>query len=399
MGCFFQIEKAAHSVVKQNEMKLTTFKQFGLACIVAVSVYACSKKSGPSAPEEIKPNVDRKALLTNLADEIIIPSYAGFKTKFDLLLAKSDAFATAPTSASLTELRTAWATAYTEWQKIELIDVGPAQSQTIRSFFNIYPTNVTAINNGIASGDVNFDLPSTYAQQGFPALDYLINGLGTTDAEILARYTTAADAVKRISYLKKITTQMSSIFTKVYTPWTTTYRDEFISKSGTDASSSLAILVNGYVLNYERYIRSGKFGIPSGAMMNGVVAADKVEALYKKDLSLTLAKTAQQASLDFFNGKSVKTGAEGTSFKTYLDALGAKDSKTGTKLSQVITDQFAVTATKMNLLGADLNSEVKTNNQKMIDVYTEMQKSVRMLKVDMTSAMSITITYTDNDGD
>ena len=35
----------------------------------------------------------------------------------------------------------------------------------------------------------------------------------------------------------------------------------------------------------------------------------------------------------------------------------------------------------------------------MIDTYNELQKAVRMLKVDMTSAMSITITYTDNDGD
>jgi hypothetical protein len=35
----------------------------------------------------------------------------------------------------------------------------------------------------------------------------------------------------------------------------------------------------------------------------------------------------------------------------------------------------------------------------MVDVYTEMQKLVRMLKVDMTSALSVTITYTDNDGD
>ncbi len=43
--------------------------------------------------------------------------------------------------------------------------------------------------------------------------------------------------------------------------------------------------------------------------------------------------------------------------------------------------------------------EVQTNNQAMKDVYTEMQKAVRLLKVDMTSAMSITITYTDNDGD
>jgi hypothetical protein len=157
-------------------------------------------------------------------------------------------------------------------------------------------------------------------------------------------------------------------------------------------------MVNSYVLNYERYIRSGKFGIPSGAMVNGVVAAEKVEALYKKDISLSLAKAAQQASIDFFNGKGSVSATDGASFKTYLDGLNAKDSQ-GIKLSQTILNQFAATTAKMNLLTENLNNEVKTNNQKVIDVYTEMQKSVKMLKVDMTSAMSITITYTDNDGD
>lgn len=380
-------------------MKQLKFKQAGLALLLILSVYACSKKKS-GEPEVTKPGVDRKALLTYLADDIIIPSYANFKTKFDLMLAKSTAFATAPTTTSLTELRTAWVNAYVEWQRIELIDVGPAQAQSLRAYFNVYPTNVANINSGIAGGTANFDLPATYAQQGFPAIDYLINGSAATDADILALYTTADDAAKRIAYLKKITDQMNAIFTKVYTPWITGgYREEFISKSGVDASSSMAVMVNGYVLNYERYIRSGKFGIPSGAMMNGVVSAEKVEALYKKDISLTLAKTAQQASLDFFNGKSVKTGSEGVSFKTYLDALDAKDSATKAKLSKTVTDQFAATALKLNLLSENLNNEVKTNNQKMIDVYTEMQKSVRMLKVDMTSAMSITITYTDNDGD
>lgn len=380
-------------------MKRLKFKQIGVAFLLVLSVYACSKKKG-SEPEPTKPGIDRKALLTYFADDIIIPSYSNFKIKFDLMLSKADAFTTAPTTSSLTDFRTAWVNAYVEWQKIELIDIGPAQAQTIRSFFNIYPTNVIAINTSIASGTANFDLPAAYAQQGFPALDYLINGLAANDTDIVAFYITAGDAAKRIAYLKKITTQMNAIFTKVYTPWTTGgYRDEFINKSGTDASSSLAVLVNGYVLNYERYIRSGKFGIPSGAMMNGVVAADKVEALYKKDISLTLAKTAHQASVDFFNGKSVKTGLEGQSFKTYLDALNAKDSKTGVKLSQAIIDQYSITGQKLNLLTENLNNEVKTSNQKMMDVYTEMQKSVRMLKVDMTSAMSITITYTDNDGD
>lgn len=379
-----------------NKLKI---KQIGLILLLMVGVYACSKKK-TSEPVDSKTNIDRKAMLTFLADDIIIPSYNGFKTKFDLMLAKSDAFTTAPSTTTLTEFRTAWANAYVEWQKIELIDVGPASNQVIRSFFNIYPTNVANINTAISGGTVNFELPATFSQQGFPALDYLINGLGSTDNSILAFYTTAADAANRIAYLKKITAQMSSVFTKVYTPWTSGgYREEFINKSGTDASSSVAVLVNGYVLNYERYIRSGKFGIPSGAMMNGVVSADKVEGVYKKDISLTLAKTAQQASVDFFNGKSVKTGIEGFSLKSYLDALNAKDSKTGIKLSQTINEQFAATLVKLNVLSENLNNEVKTNNQKMIDVYTEMQKSVKMLKVDMTSAMSITITYTDNDGD
>lgn len=380
-------------------MKRLNFKQIGLLCLLIIGIFACSKKKA-AEPVDEKTNFDRKALLTYLADDIIIPSYTNFKTKFDVMLAKADAFTTTPNTTTLADFRTAWVNAYTEWQKIELIDVGPAQAQTIRSFFNIYPTNTANINTGIASGTANFDLPGTYAQQGFPALDYLINGLATNDADIVAFYATAGDAAKRISYLKKITTQMNTIFTKVYTPWTTgSYRDEFISKSGTDASSSLAVLVNGFVLNYERYIRSGKFGIPSGVMANGVVSADKVEALYKKNISLSLAKTAQQASIDFFNGKSVKTGTEGTSFKTYLDALNAKDSKTGVKLSQVINEQFTATGLKLNLLTENLYNEVNTSNQKMIDVYNEMQKSVRMLKVDMTSAMSITITYTDNDGD
>jgi predicted lipoprotein len=361
-------------------------------------MYACSKKSDPE-PDKPASGFDRKAMLTYLADDIIIPSYTNFKGKFDLMLAKSEAFTAAPTVTTLTEFRTSWTNAYVEWQKIELIDVGPANAQTIRSFFNIYPVNEANVNTGIASDDTNFDIPATYAQQGFPAIDYLINGQGT-DVQTVAQYTTAADAAKRIAYLKKITTQMNTIFTKVYTPWTSgTYRAEFIAKSGTDAGSSLGVFVNGFVLNYERFIRSGKIGIPSGAMMNGVVAAEKVEAFYKKDISLILAKTAQQATVDFFNGKSVKTGTEGPSFKTYLDALGAKDSKTGTSLSSTINTQFANTNAVLNLLSNNLFSEINTNKQKVVDVYAQMQKSVALLKVDMTSAMSITITYTDNDGD
>lgn len=381
------------------------WKQIGFACAFAGALWACSG-GGSNTPTPTTPTTptdqagsDRKAMLTHLVDNIMLPSYANFKTKFDLMLAKSDAFAAKPDKASLTDLRQAWVNAYTEWQTIELFDVGPAEQYTLRNFFNIYPANTTGIEDYIAAGTGTFDVPSSYPKQGFPALDYMLNGLGATDDAILARYTTAADAAKRMAYLKRLTAQMNMVFSTVYTAWTPAYRDTFINCTALNASCSTSKLVNAYVLNYERYIRSGKFGIPSGAMTNGTVSPATVEAFYKKDISLILAKTAHQASVDFFNGKNVKTGEAGPGLKTYLNALGAKDSSTGTALTDIINKQFDAIAQQLNTLKPNLADEVQTNNAAMVQTYTQMQKIIRMLKVDMTTAMSITITYTDNDGD
>ncbi|MCZ2482831.1 imelysin family protein [Aquirufa nivalisilvae] len=371
-----------------------------LLIVLTGLIWACgSNGTGTDEPTPQEDGKDRKAILIHLADHVIIPSYANFKLKLDAMLAKSDAFTSQPNTANLQAFRSAWIEAYIEWQKVELFDFGPAEKQTIRNFFNIYPANEIGIQSNIADPAANLEVPASYAQQGFPALDFLINGVAKTDEEIVAYYLTPIEGTKRIAYIKRLTARMNSLLDKVINEWNTTYRETYVSKMGLDISSSTSLMINGFVLHYERFIRSGKFGIPSGAMLNGVVAPEKVEAFYKKDISLVLAKTAHQAYVDFFNGKAVKTGLEGPSIKTYLDALKAKDSATGKNLSEIINAQLEATKLKLDVLKPDLYEEVKTNNQAMVNVYTEMQKTVRLLKVDMTSAMSITITYTDNDGD
>ncbi len=385
-------------------MAYVKLKKIGVLCVGIGLLWACSTGGDNGTPTPQPPadeaGTNRKVMLTHMADNIILPGYANFKTTFEAMLVKSDAFAAKPSPTTLTEFRQAWVTAYVDWQKVELYDVGPGEKHTLRNFFNIYPANVAGIEDNILAGPTTpLDVPASYPKQGFPAIDYLINGLSKTDEGILAHYTTAADAAKRIAYLKRITGQMNTLFTTVYSEWTTGYRDTFVNCTGLDAGCSTSKLVNGYVLHYERYIRSGKIGIPSGAMTNGTAASDKVEALYRPDLSLRLAKTAHQAAVDFFNGKSVKTGQEGPSLKTYLNALGAKDSRTGTSLVEIINAQFEAVNKQLNTLNTTLSDELKTNNSAVVQVYTEMQKAVRMLKVDMTTVMSITITYTDNDGD
>jgi predicted lipoprotein len=361
---------------------------------------SCVKKK--DNPEDLEPNVpstNRQAMLKYLASDIIVPAYANFDAKLDIMITKSTAFTTSPTEPNLLEFRQAWTEAYIEWQKVELFDVGPAYNHVLRSYINIYPTSVQGITDNIASGIANLEVPAAYATQGFPAFDYLINGIASTDAEIVALYTSDGDAAKRIAYVQKLTTQMNAKFSQVYSEWTPQYVNQFANKSGIDMQSSLGLLVNGYVLNYERYIRSGKFGIPSGVMAGGLISPERVEAFYSQDLSIILAKTAHQASADFFNGISVLTGKKGLSFKTYLDGIRAIDMQTGIVLSAEVNKQFARITDRLNALSVSLYDDVNNDNQKVIDVYNAMQKLIRLLKVDMTSAMSITITYTDNDGD
>jgi predicted lipoprotein len=378
-----------------------------ILCFCVFLLSSCVPKNDD--PTEEPEYSDRKEMLTHYADEIIIPGYANFKVKLEAMASKSTAFTESPSTTTLTEFRQAWVEAYTEWQKVELFDVGPANFHSLRSYFNIYPANAQGINDNIAlSTSPNLEVPAAYPSQGFPALDYLLNGLATTDEDILAYYTSAADASKRKAYINTLITQMNTKFNLVHSGWNSTYRNDFINNTSMGMSGSTSLLVNGYVLNYERFIRSGKIGIPSGAMLGGTPSPTLVEAYYKKDISLSLANAAHQASIDFFNGKSVKTGVDGPSLKTYLNAINAIDFRNDDPttveiesdlLADLINVQFNMVETKLNLLSENLSNEVSSNNQAMKDVYSEMQLVVGLLKVDMTSAMSVTITYTDNDGD
>ena len=367
---------------------------------VVVCLSGCSGSgSDPSPSDNSK---DRQEMLIHWADNIIIPSYDNFKAKFDVMLSESEEFTGSPTTESLTAFRSAWVDAYAEWQKVELFEFGPADRYTLRNFFNIYPADVAGIEANILDPLANMEVPNSYPRQGFPTLDYLINGVASDDAGIVEYYTFGDDAAERVAYVTKVVERMSTLITNVITEWKGSYRDTFTSSTGLDIGSSTGILVNAYIMNYERFIRSGKIGIPAGivsATVSGPAYPDKVEAYFKKDISKLLAKNAQEATVNFFNGVNVTTEAEGPSFKSYLDALGAKDSSTGALLSEIINDQFAVVDSKLNLLSPNFYEEVQNNNQAMKDLYAEMQKAVRLLKVDMSSAISVTITYIDNDGD
>ncbi len=357
---------------------------------------SCEKNTGKDDKEYN--GKDREQLLTHYADSLIIPSYLRFRTSFDLFQSRLNQFIANPDESLLPQLRADYTTAYLSWQTVELFDFGPGELYTLRNFCNIYPADTPGIVANYANTSANLEVPASYPQQGFPAFDYMLNGVASTDAGVVAYYSHPGEGSKRKAYLSRILTRMNDLLDQVINDWKSYYKLVFISKTGLDLNASTSRMVNGFVMHYERFIRSGKIGIPSGVMLNGVIAPDKVESLYHNEISLALLKSAHKTYVDYFNGKTIY-GNQGACLKSYLDALDARDQSSGKLLSTLINEQFALVETEIDKLLPSLKQQILTDNTAMKAVYDQMQAAVRMLKVDMTSAMSITITYTDNDGD
>ncbi|MFC4691699.1 imelysin family protein [Dokdonia genika] len=369
---------------------------FGILAI-SLFIYACGGDDTTVSTDDtdtVTPvTFDRSAMLTNWADNIIIPGYQDFVAKVTTLEAQVASFTDTP--SDLTAVRAAWIDAYTTWQRVSMFEVGPAETVNLRLNVNIYPANVATIEDNITAGSYNLDLSSNRAAKGFPAIDYLLYGLGEDDAAILAIYNgTDGDAYKQ--YLVDITADMKTLATTVLNEWEGDYRETFVANDGASATASTDRFVNDYIFYFEKHLRAGKMGIPGG-VFSGSVEPNNIEALYAGGISKDLFIVGLNATQDFFNGKAYNSSAQGESLASYLDELNAI--KDGADLSEIINSQFDVSRTVVSALG-NFEQELAVNPPtNFLNAYDEVQRLVPLLKVDMVSAMSISIDFADADGD
>ncbi len=364
------------------------------AAATTTLVVSCTKdKDKTDTPGS---NYDRGAMLSNYADNYLTPAYADMATKMAQLKTDAEAFVAAPDTAKLIALRASWVQAYTTWQGVEILEFGPEASISLRDYFNIYPVSVTKVNNNIASSTYDLEQFVNKDAQGFPALDYLLNGIATTNAGITAMYTTDAAATARKQYLSAIVTKMNTKIVAVKDAWAT-YKSGFTANTSTNAGSSMSVMTNAFMLYYERYVRAGKIGLPVGAM-SGVAAPELTESYYYPTLSKELAIVALNSVIAWYEGRGYNNGADGQGFKDYLTAVATKDN-TGKLMADVISTEFAEAKAELASMPSPIRNAVTTNRADVLKVYEQMQQLVPLLKVDMVSAFGISITYTDNDGD
>ena len=349
---------------------------------------------GTSTAPSPAPTFDRESMLIFWADSIIVPAYQNFNTDLLILSESVNAFASNPSEVNLDLVRSNWITSYKSWQHIEMFNIGMAEEIFYINRMNVYPLNVSRVENNISSSDFEIEHPNDYPAQGFPALDYLLFGIGSNDSEILEKFNSENSSY--LMYLVIITNKMVELTNIVINDWPS-YRDVFIASTENTATSSINKLTNDFIYYYEKGFRANKIGIPAG-----VFSADElpelVEAYYKKDISKTLALEAINAISAFFKGQAYNDeNTTGNSFKTYLEFL--QTTKDGNPLGQLIIDQFEIAKNSINELNDDFTIQIQNDNLQMLLAYDHIQVAVVLMKVDMLQALNINVDYIDADGD
>jgi predicted lipoprotein len=363
---------------------------------VAFVIIACS--SSDDSNSDPGDGFDRTALLTNVADNIVIPVFQDLGTKLTSMDVARANFVNNQTQANLDALSTAWLEAYKVWQHAEMFNIGEAEILNTASddrgfvrFFNIYPVSFSEIDNYAETGD--YDLTSVLVDQGFPAFDYLIHGVASGDTTALAKFITNSDKTGYINYMTDVMSRMLALNNQILNDWQNTYRLQFISATENGLNGSFNNIANDFVFLYEKGFRAQKLGVPVGIFSSGQIFSEKVEAYHKRDVSKILALESLTALENFFIGKTYNGTVTGASIETYLQFLDSND------VAIAINNQFSAVRTSINGLDDDFSSEITNNATQVLATYNIMQAMVPLLKVDMRQALDFNFDFQDSDGD
>ena len=372
-------------------MRVSNYFNFLLVVFI---FFSCDKEEDNNCA--LTAEFDRQEMVSHLTTQYIIPAYDDYLQKTDDLEVNVTSFLQTPSVEGLDLCKIGWQKVAIAWQNIAFLEFGPAENIGLRSQTNIYPVDTIKINQNISQGNAVIALPSNFDGKGIQSIEYLLFAPNKTTAELTSYYAVNNNA--RL-YLSLIVSELKLNAQSVKDNWQD-YSASFINNTSDNAQgSAVSSIVNAISAHYESFTRKGKLGIPAG-IFNGFSQTPMpghVEGLFSDD-SFLLLKSQMTALQNFINGIAFQTNTEGLGLNNYMDFFEAK--KAEIDLSMAINNQIDLILLSLNIIDTEPLSSAVTNQPSEIKaLYQHMQKLVPLLKVDLTSALGVLITYQDNDGD
>ncbi len=364
-------------------------KFFSVFLLSAVVLLAGSCADPVTNPDD---SFNRQEMLTEVANKLIVPSYALTASRAENLQEAVNDFTEAPSHDGLLNCRDAWTDLAEQWQRVVIFDFGPAEGMFGNLSLNVgtFPVDEDMIEQFVALGDtglVNFDRDT----RGLYGTEYLL--FHAVSGEVFEEFAGSGGEL-RGAYLRSIVSRVAADVRAVHEEWTATYGAEFVSRTGTSVGSGTSLLFNNLTIGYE-LLKNYKVALPLGKMagQHGPEPS-KVEA-YHSGQSIKLMRIHYMSVMNLWSGVAAD-GSEILGFRDYLLTV-----PNGQRLIDDTEEQHAQVLAVLGLLSDDeiMSDMILTDPSRLERVQIESQKLTRFLKSELSSLIGISITYSSGDGD
>jgi predicted lipoprotein len=371
----------------------------------------CTSTTGDPEPDPAG-DFDRVALVENLADTVMLPAMDSFVARAEALQTATTAWraaALADVAASADEraaAQTAWLEARDAWQRVELMQIGPAASsasllqgaEDLRDEIYSWPTeNPCAVDQQLVANA--FDGDGWFAARlitlkGLDAIEYVtfMEGDGNACANAASinqdgSWTAlGSDGVvqRRAAYAAGASAYLVETARRLRAAWDgpAGYRaklvldDDAFYPTGADALND----VFAGLFYIELGVKDRKLAVPAGLHLDCADEAcpDATEARWSR-------QARQNIVINLQTFKDLFTGGEGLGFDDYLDAVGASELKTS------MADKTDAAIAGVEGLDGDLYTLVQSDRMAVVAAYELIKSLTDDLKSQFVTALNLRV--------
>jgi uncharacterized protein len=361
----------------------------GLAAGGASFVAALASCSDDEAP----PPSEEGNVLGGLADTVIVPTAQAFGTAATALAVSLVALNAGATAATLSAARQAWRDARAAWMRARAFGFGPTKEHD--GNIDWTPTKPANIDTTIASkpsftGDDIAALGTS--SKGLLAIEYLLFDPMATDEAVLAKLTTAPDAVAKRSYLEALGSDLSREAAALQAKWEAFGPELASAGNGSNvyvhAQTAIDDIVGQLVFQVDVTANDG-IAAPLGLKTGGTVQPD-----------LEIARLSDNTLDDVMNELA---GVENIWDGTFngADDLGIDDlvRKKSASLADDVRAKIAAAKAAVQAVSPPMRTALTSSTTSLQAAFDAIIALKKILAADVVTTLGVTLSVNDNDGD
>lgn len=350
----------------QNTIFKSSFRYYSLDKISFLLLLCFSLACNPAQ----KRAFDKNEMVANITEYVILANYQAFAMSAAEFYEQTLAFKKENTTENLLALQAKWEEMYGLWKKCEFANFGLAKDKNFMYDINFNELRTKLITNVLSSKqEINQQYIQSLgsAAKGLPAIGFL---LFDKDKMLTDKKTSP----RALSYLEMMAKYLEDKSQALYDEWKNDYQKKFLKN---EDNSSVNILAN-QLLALAENLASKRIDQLAKQLADSSRLSRYERITNKKEFIIASLEVIGDA----FNG------GKGIGFDDYLNSLGAKF--TNQSLSSKIKEQIK----KIQIAISYIDSMEKAKQAE-----EEMKKLLILIRTDMFSALSISVSFTDADGD